>query len=1375
MPNDRSLTCVLIGETSLLLHCTEALMARSYRVLGIVSGDKGIQVISPVFSDLTQAMQRLEQRPDLLFSIANRSILTASEISFPRLAAVNYHDSLLPTYAGVNAPSWAILHGESRHGISWHHIAASIDGGDILIQREFAINENETALSLSVKCASHGLDGFIELLNRIEAGDLVGAPQDLSQRSYFSCRRRLPRQGILRWSDDATSILRFVRAGQLGPYANDFGLPKVLCPDGSLLTVGEITVDGQVVDQPCGTILAAGSGSISIVAGDGVVLRLGSLHPLNTRDSASYDFKPGIRLGNLDASQESLVAAATSAAAQHETAIRSRLRDLPPPLHLFPLRPFKYQEEGERVFQRPIDGSFAAGQVIAEVLQRLLADAGSTPVLLGLYQRCPVGFMAIRPLICSSTSQQELSILIDHELASPPIPADLPARFPELSGSQLRLRAITVCLSTEPDPPIANPGLLICHSAGLLSLRFDASQIDDRNASLLAAYLLGNAQQLPRRCREGVDQWRSVPHQIAKQSRLAPNAIAIEFGSEHLTYAELDWRVRLLASRLRTHGAGCEQRYALLLPQGTDFPIAALAVLRAGAAYIPLDISAPLLQLRRILQDACPMAVLTVSARKPLAEQLDCPVIYLDTDLTPSMWEGEAESGPDDLAYVIYTSGSTGEPKGCMIEHGALSWFIDKIVSRHRIRPGDRVLQLCAVSFDASVEEIFTTLSAGATLVIRPPWLLESAETYLDFCEASDLTIIGLYVSLLPEVLLAMEKRRRFPSRVRIVTTGGEILPAASVERWRRFFADVDATPPNLLNVYGLTETTVANLMADLSPASDLSTGVPIGLPLPGTGLRVIADNLASAPPGVVGELLLAGPQLARGYWNRPSLTAQRFVHDPGSGTRWFRTGDLVRIAASGELIVIGRSDRQVQLNGIRVELEGIERELLAHPSVAQAVVMLHETPGRSPLLVAYWVLRPEHTLLPDTLRLFLADRLPAHALPAAFVPLPFMPLTINGKPDIRSLPSPWTASQSENQPSSPTATHCQLSRLWAEVLGHEDFGHHDHFVMVGGDSLAAARLVNLFERQFALQIPITEIFRCPTISQQADWLADHSRPVTTTKQAGNLVTLQPHGNLPPLFIVHGWGGSVGGYVPLARAFAPDRPVMGLQANLTDLIPSQVLSVEALACRYAEQILSMEPTGRIHLLGYSAGGWYAHAVAAALLSRGASLGLFAVLDSHIGAKIHRRLGLALLARTMLARVSPHLRRLVSMQSDQSRRDYLLQRCRAANRLLYAHLRVQIQNPRRLVSTWRNKPPTTHEDDLFARLPWDTYRPKRLPIAIDLFAPEANLPSLRRLWRFYGQQGVRCHAIFAAHKDFYQPELMPELAEAIRVVLQSSDS
>jgi amino acid adenylation domain-containing protein len=1371
MQTETALSCLLIGEGSLLLRCADLLAQRAYRIVAIVTHDQALQASFPIYSSIAEAVGDLRERPDLLFSIVNRFILTTDEIQIATLAAINYHDSPLPRYAGVNAPSWAILHGQPLHGVSWHLLSAGIDTGNILVQHEFAVAANDNALTLSLKCYEHGWLAFAELLAKIEARQLDGYPQELSQRQYYSRSQRLPRQGIIRWSDDAESISRFVRAGQLGPYPNDFGLPKLLLPDGTLVVVGEVSLHGRAVAQPAGLILDVDSASMQVVAGDGVIIRLSNLI---TPDGHRFDpirCERGAQLPGLSSSEEESIATITLAASSQEDTLRRSLRNLPPSLRPRFQRLFKYSDSGEYVFDQDIDSGGDFADVAAALLIRLLRQAIARPALLGIYQPSPVGFRSVRPFVCRSLDSEEIAASIQAELDAPPLPADLPMRFSELRRSWLRVEAISVCLSAELDPPISNPGLLICVGHSKLSLRFNSTQFAGEEAAQLASYCFSWSTTPPPHPQASLSSARTVQQSIAHQALLSPDKVAIECGPQTLTYGQLECRCQAIAEYLRSQGAARETLYAILLPQGLEFPAAALAVLKSGAACIPLDVSASLSLLRSILLDARPLAVITTMAYQELAEQLHCDAVYLDSGLPPPLSWREPDVDSGDLAYVIYTSGSTGPPKGCMIEHGALAHFIETDISYYDIRPSDRVLQLCAVTFDASVEEIFATLCAGATLVIRSATLLHSADSFLDFCEAEGLTIVGIYPSLLADVVAAMERRNRFPSTVRIVTTGGEAVPASSVESWRRFFAQLRLPAPHLYNVYGLTETTVANFVADLSLPSESPGEVSIGRPLPGNQYKVVDSSMNAVATGDGGELLLSGAQLARGYWNRPAITQHRFCHDPVDGSRWFRTGDFVCAGRDGSLYFIARHDRQVQVNGIRIELQGVEREILAHPSVSQAAVVVQRDEKAQPLLVAYWVSQAGQNLSPTALRSFLVDRLPAHAIPVFFVGLETMPLTSNGKLHVDGLPSPLSRGKSEARLLPISDDQRMLHQLWAEVLGHANFGVADNLFLVGGNSLAAARLASSLECRFGSQLSVEVIFRHPSIDEQAAWLtARHSdRP-------SNLVRLQPMGNRLPLFVVHGWGGTVGGFIELARALAPERPVIGVQASRIHEVERSHASVREMARAYADQILDMAAARPVHLLGYSAGGWYAHAVAEALLERGARLGLFAVLDTHATARIHRRLGLMLFARRVMPRFTPSVRGLITPPPGERRRLYLLERFRAVNRHLHGYLRVRVPNRQRLARAFAGSLPASPPAvDPFAQLPWEGYRPSRLPLVVDLFAPPANMVLHRKLWHFYCRGGVRCHPLFLEHTDFFQPELMPELARALELALALAEA
>ncbi|MFM7239897.1 MAG: thioesterase domain-containing protein, partial [Cyanobium sp.] len=402
-----------------------------------------------------------------------------------------------------------------------------------------------------------------------------------------------------------------------------------------------------------------------------------------------------------------------------------------------------------------------------------------------------------------------------------------------------------------------------------------------------------------------------------------------------------------------------------------------------------------------------------------------------------------------------------------------------------------------------------------------------------------------------------------------------------------------------------------------------------------------------------------------------------------------------------------------------------------------------------------------------EQLRAFLADRLPDYMVPAAFLQLEALPLTPNGKLDRKALPAPSFSGDLEQRVAPSTDLERQLHAIWSDVLGHSDFGINDNFFAIGGHSLAAARLVSKIEMVIGSSPALASIFHNPSISGLAQLIQGR---VSSTSSL--LVTLQPKGSRPPLFVIHGWGGTVWGFVDLARALAPERPVYGIQAPNAELGLSQQMNVREMAMEYADQVLSLRPEGKIHLVGYSAGGWYAHAVAEALLERGADLGFFGVLDTGPTTLIHRRLGIILLSRHLAARLTHHFAELI-LARNSSRSHYALGRLQAFKALIIQYLHVGSRP-----SPVRERPPEgesakeDHSGDPFVELLYSQYRPKRLPIQVHVFAPKYALPRLKMLWRFYATKGARFHAIFSGHHDFYDPGKSPELAAALELALTS---
>jgi len=774
----------------------------------------------------------------------------------------------------------------------------------------------------------------------------------------------------------------------------------------------------------------------------------------------------------------------------------------------------------------------------------------------------------------------------------------------------------------------------------------------------------------------------------------------------------------------------------------------------------------PLQRLSQIVRDAKPLAIITHRSQRIKPDLLATDFLFLDDEYSTLDSVCEVQSELDDLAYVIYTSGTTGAPKGTMIEHRSLAHFIDATIARNLMTSSDRVLQLCSVAFDASVEEVFTALCAGATLVIRPAWLLDSARVFLEFCDSAQLMIIGLYASMLATIIDEMEIRGSFPSTVRLITTGGESVRAEDIHRWQGFFSATQLPQPLFYNVYGLTETTIASIVANLSQSCVLSGDVSIGHPLPGNLVRVVDEDRNDISTGEPGELLISGIQLARAYLNRADVTERRFFVDSGDQVRWFCTGDRVRIGPSGELYFIGRTDRQVKVNGVRIELEEIERAVQSHAAVKESFVMIHHYANNNDILVAFYA--SDSSDLQLDLREHLASLLPKTMLPHRYVQVGSLPVNDRGKIDSKALGERLS-------PTEPKATdfltatglECRLHAIWAEVLGHGDFATSDNFFAIGGDSLSATRLLSLIEQRLGHRLPLASLFHSPTLASLASRLADGE--ILAHPRFRSLVTVQGQGDAPPLFVVHGGGGDVFIHVHLARCLAPRRPVYGLQAVGIDGSEPRHRCVEEMASHYASEILRLRPDGAIHLLGYSGGGWYAWAVAAEILKRGGCLGLVGMVDTRGTADLHRRLRLQqlllngsqqLLQQFSHWRETPFLPRLNSLR----------RKLESLRFLVWTLLRTPGEiAPQALDPDARPRPTQPLRGDYFLQL-HTYYRPPRLPVRVDIFATRSAENELRKLWNFYSTGKARVHPDLVDHNDYYDSDFMPAFADRLETLI-----
>jgi amino acid adenylation domain-containing protein len=578
-----------------------------------------------------------------------------------------------------------------------------------------------------------------------------------------------------------------------------------------------------------------------------------------------------------------------------------------------------------------------------------------------------------------------------------------------------------------------------------------------------------------------------------QQVKLTPHAIAVAHQRLQLTYAELNTRANKLAHHLKKFGVGAESLVGVCVERSMEMLVAVLATLKAGGAYLPLDPTYPKSRLDFMLEDSGVKVLLTEARLLQALPEYKRTIVCLDKDAAIIDGGSDANlietSGPTDLAYVIYTSGSTGNPKGTMIEHRSIVNFIQAAVQEYEISPADRVLQFASMSFDTSAEEIFPALISGATVVLRTDAMLSSARDFLQACDELEITVLDLPTAYWHELADELTTDSlRLPDSLRLVILGGEKALPERLASWRRRAS----AAVKLVNTYGPTETTVVATVCDLSKhatESSSETEVPIGRPLHNTLVYVLDSNLRPVPIGVPGELYIGGAGVARGYLHRPELTAEKFITNPfadARAPRLYKTGDVVRYRADGNIEFLSRIDNQVKIRGFRVEAGEIEQALRSHARVSDVLVLVQEDRAGEKRLVAYVVAAPAGQPTTTELREFLSTKLPAYMLPSAFVMIESFPLLPNGKIDRKLLPlleqeRPALAADFA-PPRSPLEE--SVAKVWREVLKKDQVGIHDNFFELGGHSLLGAKLISNLRRNLHCELSLIDVFQSPTIER---------------------------------------------------------------------------------------------------------------------------------------------------------------------------------------------------------------------------------------------------------------------------------------------------
>ncbi len=1050
-----SRSALIIGEGGFAARSLEK-VERVTRVVAVATTDPGLATMArerglPVLGGRRALERFLSDTPvDYLFSVDNPIVLSAAALSRVRHLAVNWHDSPLPAYGGLNATSWAIAAGETRHASVLHVLEEGIDEGDILVWRDVTIEPDDTAGIVNAKCFSSGLDALDELLAQMVDGAVQRTPQE-GTPSYHGFEAVPPRAGLLDPTGSAVEFERWSRALSFGPAVNRFASVRVLVEAGGVRALlRPRRVRFSEVSLEAGRTRRTETSSWLVGFADG------------TLELSDFRHADGTKAALPDAiltPTRALVAACvegSASLARHEAHWIRRLRR--PRLEWA----LPAGEPGPAARTRVAVDAAHAPAVFAAYLLRTRRDEGAT---VGWRVRTEELFFAgCVPLVLPALGDRDLA---GYRTAFDRARARVRRRGTYALDATARWRlspgrpwSVEIAVGVEPSPTadlalhVESDNVLVSspsgrHASALPRVAAQLTRLAQSERRLSESDLFTD-EDAARDARGLVGapltlDPRTVAARFEATARDAAGSIAIRCEDREISYRTLLADVARVAARLDVEPGS---RVALHALPPYENVVASLATLFCRAAYVPLG-------------DDPKRASLVLS-------EADAAFEITPAWLAQALGSEPAElpSGPtlQDPAYVIFTSGTTGRPKGVVIHHANLAAQLD---SRRACFGGDpqRFLSLHSPSFDSFVAGFYWTLCSGGTLVLATEEERHDPFEVSRLIRAHAVTHLDVPPALYSE-LLTMAELDLGPAEVVIV--GGEACPPQLVRQHHE-----RAPRAHLYNEYGPTEATVFATLYDV-PATACAP-IPIGRPIAGVTACVVDAELRPLPPGFVGELIVAGPTVAAGYFERPEQTAQRFVDDPRGGGSAYRTGDQVRLNDDDQLEWIGRIDGQVQVRGYRVELSAIESALESLEGVAQAAAALVED-GPVPRLCAFVVAATGAQLDDSALRSELSERVPSYCLPDHIEQIGQIPRTSAGKIDRTSLrprrvePSPQAGPRAG-----------PIARLMGEVLGRGPLAGDDDFFERGGNSFLAIRLVRRIEEELGVRVPIVDLFRSPT------------------------------------------------------------------------------------------------------------------------------------------------------------------------------------------------------------------------------------------------------------------------------------------------------
>ena len=840
---------------------------------------------------------------------------------------------------------------------------------------------------------------------------------------------------------------------------------------------------------------------------------------------------------------------------------------------------------------------------------------------------------------------------------------------------------------------------------------------------------------------------------ITDQSAANPNKIAIKHNGDGITYRELETASNQIASFFKSAGYGSGDVIAVAMDRSIGMSVCLLAIMKAGAGYLPVDPNLPFERVEFIMNDSATRVLIISGNYVEKYKKHSSTLIFEDIWAMRSGFANERPAEPiiDNLAYILYTSGSTGQPKGVAVTHRNFLNLLQSIQKEPGIAADDKMLGITTMSFDISELESFGPLISGAQLIILDTEIAKDGRALAEFIEAEGLSIVQA-TPFTWKMMLEYGWEKHLPIKA---FCGGEAMS-------RELAGKLIARCNEVWNMYGPTETTIYSV---IKKVTDNTQPITIGKPIDNTQVYILDENLNEVPYGAEGELYIGGTGVARGYVNRDQLTASKFIADKFSGVegaRIYRTGDLGKWLDNGEILCLGRIDHQIKIRGYRIETEEIITQLKQQAKIKDAYVIVYEDAVQNQRLVAY--LAPKTIITNNDIKNFknrLKEVLPDYMVPTDYVVIPFIPVMTNGKIDRNALPSPELGKNVAEYVAPVTELEKSITDIWMANIGIKHIGTNDDFFNLGGNSLLAAKTMMQIEKITGTRIPLATIFKNPTIKQLAAVINNPNQ-----SPYKSLVEIKPGGSKLPLYIVHGIGLNVLNFRSMVMKLDADQPVYGLQSlGLTDKSqPAEDMRV--IAAAYNDEILMHNPDGPYLIAGYSFGGYIAYEMVRQLKEKGKEVALLILFDTNLQEPTHQYNLPKKVLKKSLRQIYKLLFRIRSIaRHPKENAEYLkTYYSRKFSGLIRITDFLDEQDPENLpefMQVIANK----------LRIAFDKYKIVPVDVKIDLFKANDRfyfVDDPKYLgWKDYALQGVNVHVVPGDHKDMFTPPHDIALANALQ--------